>query len=79
MTSISTDFLAPGELALPPFASFAQRVPGLFVFLGGTPAGQDAQKAPSNHSPRFAIDESALKLGVRTLLNLTVDYMEQPR
>jgi len=61
------------------FSFFAQRVPGLFVFLGGTPAGQDAQKAPSNHSPRFAIDESALKLGVRTLVNLTVDYMEQPR
>jgi amidohydrolase len=61
------------------FSFFAQRVPGLFVFLGGTPAEQDAQKAPSNHSPRFAIDESALKLGVRTLLNLTVDYMEQPR
>jgi len=31
MTSISTDFLAPGELALPPFASFAQRVPGFRV------------------------------------------------
>lgn len=58
------------------FSYFAQRVPGLFVFLGGTPAGQDPLKAPSNHSPRFAIDEAALKLGVRTLLNLTVDYME---
>ncbi len=58
------------------FSYFAQRVPGLFVFLGGTPAGQDTLKAPPNHSPRFSIDESALKLGVRTLLNLTVDYME---
>lgn len=58
------------------FSYFAQRVPGLFVFLGGTPAGQDPLKAPPNHSPRFAIDEAALKLGVRTLLNLTVDYME---
>lgn len=28
-----------------------------------------------NHSPRFSIDESALKLGVRTLLHLTGDYM----
>lgn len=58
------------------FSYFAQRVPGLFVFLGGTPGGQDASKAASNHSPRFAIDESALRLGVRTLLHLTVDYME---
>jgi metal-dependent amidase/aminoacylase/carboxypeptidase family protein len=51
-------------------------VPGLFVFLGGTPAGQDTLKAPSNHSPRFSIDESALKLGTRTLVHLTIDYLE---
>jgi amidohydrolase len=57
------------------FSFFAQQVPGLFVFLGGTPAGQEIDKTPSNHSPKFSIDESALKLGVRTLLNFTVDYM----
>jgi amidohydrolase len=59
------------------FSFFAQKVPGLFVFLGGTPPGQDLEKTPYNHSPKFSIDESALKLGVRTLLNLTVDYMEE--
>ena len=57
------------------FSFYGQKVPGLFVFLGGTPLGQDATRAPSNHSPRFSIDESALKLGVRTLLHLTADYM----
>ncbi|MFO1318584.1 MAG: amidohydrolase [Burkholderiales bacterium] len=57
------------------FSFFAQRAPGLFVFLGGTPAGQDATKAPTNHSPRFSIDEKALKLGVRTLLHMTTDYL----
>lgn len=60
------------------FSFFAQRAPGLFLFLGGTPAGQDVAKAAYNHSPRFAIDESALKLGVRTLLHLTADYMGAP-
>ncbi|MBX9632773.1 MAG: amidohydrolase [Burkholderiales bacterium] len=58
------------------FSFFAQQVPGLFVFLGGTPPAQELDKTPYNHSPKFAIDESALKLGVRTLLNLTLDYME---
>ena len=58
------------------FSFFAQRAPGLFVFLGGTPVGKDPARAAYNHSPRFAIDESALKLGVRTLLHLTLDYME---
>ncbi len=57
------------------FSFFAQRAPGLFVFLGGTPKGEDMNKVAYNHSPRFAIDEKALKLGVRTLLNLTGDYM----
>lgn len=58
------------------FSFYGQKVPGLFLFLGGTPVGQDAAKAPSNHSPKFSIDESALKLGVRTLLHMTVDYMQ---
>lgn len=57
------------------FSFFAQQAPGLFVFLGGTPKGQDPSKAAYNHSPRFSIDEKALKLGVRTLLQLTADYM----
>jgi hypothetical protein len=29
----------------------------------------------SNHSPRFKVDETALKLGVRTLAQETIDYM----
>ncbi len=57
------------------FSFFAQKVPGLFVFLGGTPLDKDPAKMPFNHSPLFSIDEGALKLGLRTLLNLTVDYM----
>ncbi len=32
-----------------------------------------------NHSPRFKVDESGLKLGVRALANLTVDYQAQAR
>jgi len=59
------------------FSFFAQKAPGLFVFLGGTPRGVDTSKVAYNHSPRFAIDEKALKLGVRTLLHLTGDYLEQ--
>jgi amidohydrolase len=58
------------------FSYFAQRAPGLFLFLGGTPKGVDPATVAYNHSPRFSIDESALKLGVRTLLHLTGDYLE---
>ncbi len=58
------------------FSFFAQKAPGLFIFLGGSPAGTDLSKVAYNHSPRFRIDESALKLGVRTMTQLTLDYMQ---
>jgi metal-dependent amidase/aminoacylase/carboxypeptidase family protein len=51
-------------------------VPGLFIFLGITPAGLDAKKVAPNHSPRFHVDESGLLLGVRALAHLTCDYLE---
>ena len=58
------------------FSFFAQQAPGLFIFLGGSPKGTDLSKVAYNHSPRFFVEDSAMKLGVRSLLNLTVDYME---
>ena len=45
------------------FSFFAQAVPSLFVFVGTTPAGQDLATAPTNHSPRFYMDEQALDIG----------------
>jgi amidohydrolase len=60
------------------FSFFAQRAPGLFVWLGGSPKGIDLSTAASNHSPRFFIDESSLLLGVRALTHLTLDYMKAP-
>lgn len=59
------------------FSFYAQQVPGLFLFLGGMPKGQDSEEAASHHTPDFFIDESSLKLGVRTLCNLTIDYMSK--
>jgi amidohydrolase len=58
------------------FAYYGTRVPSLFFFVGITPVGQDAAKAPSNHSPKFFIDESGLVLGLRAMLGVTVDYLQ---
>ena len=73
--------LRPKTTGAEDFSFFAQQAPGLFIFLGGTPRGADMSKVAYNHSPRFYVEDSAMKLGVRALLNLTVDYMEstQPR
>jgi amidohydrolase len=57
------------------FSFYAREVPGLFFFVGATPKGQDPMKAPSNHSPEFFLDESALDLGLRALLQVSLDYL----
>ena len=56
------------------FSYFANEVPGLFFFLGVTPQGQDARMAPSNHSPKFYVDEPALLNGVKAFIQLVQDY-----
>jgi amidohydrolase len=57
------------------FSFYEQKVPGLFIFLGGMPKGGDPKTTPVNHSPDFFIDESSFPLGVKALCNLTLDYM----
>jgi amidohydrolase len=57
--------------------SFYQHVaPGFFYFVGITPPGQDPKTAPSNHSPLFFIDESALQVALRSLTQVAVDWLE---
>jgi amidohydrolase len=70
--------LVPADTGAEDFSFFAQKVPGLFLFLGGAPKGSDLKKTPSHHTPDFFIDESGLSLGVKTLVNLTLDYMNKP-
>ncbi len=60
------------------FAYFQKEIPGAFYFIGITPRGEDASKAPSNHSPLFRVDESGLLLGLRLLTRLVVDYQAKP-
>jgi amidohydrolase len=68
----------PPILGAEDFSYFAEQVPGLYLFLGSRPPNEPAQGFPSNHSPRFHIDESVLKLGVRTLAHLAADYAQGP-
>ena len=57
------------------FSFFQREIPGLYVFLGGMPEGHTPETAPSHHTPEFEINESALKLGVRTHAYFVVDYL----
>lgn len=57
------------------FSFFAQEVPGLYFFLGGMTPGN---KTPyPHHTPDFYIDEGGLLLGVKTFVQLTMDYLGQ--
>jgi amidohydrolase len=67
--------LRPPVTGAEDFSFYQEKVPGLFFFLGGMPKGEDPLKAPSHHTPDFFIDESGFTLGVKTLCNLTLDYM----
>jgi amidohydrolase len=60
------------------FAFYQERIPGLYVWLGGRPADVSASDAAPNHSPRFFVDEGVLPLGVRTLAGLAIDFLADP-
>ena len=59
------------------FSILAQKVPGMFFFLGVTPPDENPREAPANHSPLFHIHEPALKYGVRALSYLAIDYLKR--
>jgi len=59
------------------FSFYANEVPSLFLFLGGMPKGMKPVDAAPHHTPDFYVDDSGMKLGVRLLANLALDYMAQ--
>jgi amidohydrolase len=58
------------------FSFYAREVPGLFVFVGVTDPALDPRKVPTNHSPKFLVDEAALPLALDALVSLAVDYLQ---
>ena len=54
------------------FSFFAKQVPGLFFFLGVNAPGDE--DSPTNHSPYFYVDDSALSNGVKAFINLVEDF-----
>ncbi|MCX7553795.1 amidohydrolase [Marinicella sp. S1101] len=56
------------------FSYFANEVPGMFFFMGVTPQDQNPLEAPTNHSPHFYVEETALLNGVKAFVQLVNDY-----
>lgn len=58
------------------FAFYQQKVPGFFFFVGACPPEKDPLKdAVGHHTPDFIVDERGMLVGLRAMLNLTLDYM----
>ncbi|TMM57191.1 amidohydrolase [Maribacter algarum] len=55
------------------FSYFQREAPGFFFFLGGMTPG-NTQSFP-HHTPDFLIDDSGLILGVKTLTEMSLDYL----
>tara|TARA_B100002003_G_scaffold156302_1_gene144968 strand:+ start:126 stop:1436 length:1311 start_codon:yes stop_codon:yes gene_type:complete len=58
------------------FSFYQEKVPGLFMWLGGKPLDVSVEDSPAHHTPEFYVDDAGMKLGVRVLTNLTLDYMD---
>lgn len=65
----------PPNMVAEDFSYFADAVPGLYFFVGVVPPGQDLASAAPNHSPKFFMDEKALDIGTRAMLQAAVDFL----
>ena len=59
------------------FSYFQQQVPGLFFFLGGMDPALNPDKAPSHHTPDFVVQDEGMIHGVKVMVDLTLDYLNQ--
>jgi amidohydrolase len=55
------------------FSFFQEKIPGLYFFLGGMTPG--TTEAFPHHTPDFYIDESGMLLGVKTFIQLSLDFL----
>lgn len=68
-------FIIDAQTGAEDFSFFAEKVPSLYFFVGGTPKGKDARTAPAHHTPDFYVDESGMKTGIKAFCYLVTDYM----
>ncbi|MFC3122832.1 amidohydrolase [Agaribacter flavus] len=57
------------------FSFFQKEVPGIYLWVGGKPLDVSEADSPAHHTPEFYVEDSGMKLGVKLLANMTIDYM----
>lgn len=57
------------------FAFVAEKVPGMYISLGGRSALISEDDAPGHHTPEFRVEEGGLVLGVRAMTVMALHYL----
>ncbi|MDH4260264.1 MAG: amidohydrolase [Gammaproteobacteria bacterium] len=58
------------------FSYYSREAPSVYYWVGITPPGQNLRTAPDNHSDKFFVDESGIAVGLKSLLHVAVDYLQ---
>lgn len=61
------------------FSFFQKEIPGIYLWVGGKPLDVSEEDSPAHHTPEFFVDDSGMKLGVKLLTNMTLDYMNSAK
>ena len=65
----------PLQMGSEDFSLFGEVAPSMFFFVGSTAKGTDLTTVANNHSPQFLLDEKALDVGFRALMQVSLDYL----
>lgn len=58
------------------FSFYGMKVPAFFFWVGITPPGRDPATVAFNHSPLFYVDEAGMRTGMRAMLAVASDYLQ---
>jgi len=59
------------------FSFFQKEIPGFYFFVGAKPIDVKEKDATGHHTPDFYLDESGFIYGVKSFVELTLDYMSK--
>jgi amidohydrolase len=58
-----------------PWFGISLKAPSVYFFVGGTSKDQDTGAVAFNHSPRFFVDEGALRTATEAMLQASLDFL----
>jgi amidohydrolase len=59
------------------FSYFANEIPGMFFFTGGTPKEVKLEDAAPHHTPDFYVEDAGMITGMKALCQLAYDYLTE--